>query len=226
MRKNFPVCILCWGLPVNDWNMSQCSVRTLEWLFFALLSLYRIFAEHDLTSSLSSQKKYWVCFQQSFLCFCLVLQSCTHQIVVNSSQTKTIFLFSAFGGASHTSYIDFLASCWTLKRPQKEREGSWSNFWKGRADFAVQRSIPSIRQSTLLPQIMFSVLFFTLWCQAQLQQATELHNVAGYRTCGRSVAWYHISRNMYVYTYRQYLHSVRYKYKREQCLPIVLRACC
>lgn len=54
MRKNFPVCILCWGLPVNDWNMSQLGIRTLEWLFS--FSFYRIFVEHDLISFLSSPK--------------------------------------------------------------------------------------------------------------------------------------------------------------------------
>lgn len=184
MRKNFPVCILCCGLPVNDWNMSQHSVRTLEWLFS--FSLYRIFAEHDLTSSLSIPKKLMSVVSAKLPAFCLVLQRCTQQVLVNSFPNWNHISFFSFWRGFYMSYIDFLTNTWTLERPQKEEEGnqwgSWSNFWKGKADFAVHRSIPCIRQSSLLGQIMFSLLFCTLWCQVQLQQVSELHGVAGYKT--------------------------------------------
>lgn len=139
------------------------------------------------------------------------------------------------------SYIDFLANSWTLKRPQKVREGnqsgSWSNFWKGRADYAVPSSIPGARQSSLLLQIIFSVLFCTLWCQAELQQVSELHSVAGNKTTKTWECLWEVSAtdcldtereswilgNRHVYTYIQYLYLLRKKYKREQYLSILLR---
>lgn len=139
------------------------------------------------------------------------------------------------------SYIDFLANSWTLKRPQKVREGnqsgSWSNFWKGRADYAVHSSIPRARQSSLLLQIIFSVLFCTLWCQAELQQVSELHNVPGNKTtktweclwevsvmdCIEIERYNWILRNSHVHTYISYLYLLRKKYKRVQYLSILLR---
>lgn len=108
--------------------------------------------------------------------FCLLLQRCTQQISVNSFQNWNHISFSFWRGF-YMSYTDFLANSWTLKRLQKGREGNqsscWSNFSKGEADFAVHRRIHSIRQSFLVPEIMFSVLFCTLRCQAQLQQVSE-----------------------------------------------------
>lgn len=148
------------------------------------------------------------------------------------SQTKIIFLFFSFWRGFTMSYIVyFLANCWTLKRPQKEGEGnqsgSWSNLWKGRVDFAVQ-SIPSIRQSSLIPQIMFSVLFCTLWCQAQLQQVTELHGIAEYRTTKTQKCLWEVSGMVphlkkHVCVAIQVVLTLWFQYKREQCLPILLK---
>lgn len=173
-RKKFPVSILCWELPMNDWNMPQCSNRTFEQLFS--FPLYRIYAEHDLTSPLSSPKTVMSVFSARLPAFCLLLQRCTQQMSVNSFQNWNHISFSFWRGF-YMSYTDFLANSWTLKRLQKGREGNqsscWSNFSKGKADFAVHRRIHSIRQSFLVPEIMFSVLFCTLRCQAQLQRVSE-----------------------------------------------------
>lgn len=87
---------------------------------------------------------------------------------------------------------------------------------------------------------MFPVLFCTLWCQAQLQQGSELRGVAGYKAtkmwkclwetsdtdCIEIERQYQILGNMYLYTYIYCLYLLRNKYKREQYLPILLWPAC